>query len=70
MENRVTVPPIGIRNNGTITQVGTPLVNTGYTPSLVAIGAMGNLTSLYVNNTEVTALGLLMGSYKVYGGNA
>ena len=61
---------IGIRNNGTITQAGSPLVNTGYTPSLVAIGAMGNLTSLYVNNTEVTALGLLMGSYKVYGGNA
>lgn len=63
---------ISLRNDGTVNVGGniTRFVNLGYAPSLFAVNAMGNLTDITVNNTHVTAIGLCMGSYKVYGGNA
>lgn len=64
---------IYFRNRGTVNidEDKERFINTGYSPTLISIGGLGNLTDVLVNqNTHVTAMGLLMGSYKVYGGGA
>ena len=64
---------IYFRNRGTINinSGKERFINTGYSPTLIAIGGLGNLDEVVVNqDTHVTAIGLLMGSYKVYGGTA